>query len=185
MRRKKTSWVFESKKWFPLLVILLTPSFATAQGPPSSKECIAYAYTSSEPHFFLIRENTSVFGNTIFINHNCNEIQLFIDEQFSAASNSNLSYNVDQGRHNITILYDNQTMSFENVDFYPDRLEWEYEYNLIEEQKSAFISISDSNFMVNWAVAFSIVIVWVLAVYVYWQLINSYVQRTFIEEVSQ
>jgi len=184
VRKKNTSWVFESK-WFLLLVILLTPSFAQAQGPPSSKDCIAYAYTSSEPHFFLIRENTSVFGNTIFINHNCDEVQLFVDEQFSAASSSNLTYNVEQGRHNITILYDNKTMSFQNVDFYPDRLDWEYQYNLIEEQKSAFISISDSNFMVNWAVAFSIVIVWVLSVYVYWQLINSYVQRTFIEEVSQ
>ncbi len=185
MRGKNTPWVLESKNWVFLLVLLLTPSLAQAQDPPSSKQCLAYAFTSSEPHLFLIGDNTSVFGNEIQINHDCDDLQLFIDGEFAAASNSNLTYSIEPGRHNITMIFDNQTLTMENVDFYPDRLEWEYEWEQLEEQKSAFISISDSNFQINWAVAFSIVIVWVLAVYVYWQLINSYVERTFIEEVSQ
>lgn len=185
MREKNTAWVLESKKWVFLLVLLLTPSLAQAQDPPSSSDCLAYAFTSSERHLFLIGENTSVFGQKISINHNCEELQLFVDGEFAAASNSNLSYSVEPGRHNITLIFDNQTLIMNNVDFYPDRLNWEYEYEQLEEQKSAYISISDSTFQINWAVAFSIVIVWVLAVYVYWQLINSYVERNFIEEVQQ
>lgn len=185
MTVKKSTWGFEWKLLGVLLVLLLTPSSAYAQAPPDSKECLGYIYTESERHFFLVQTNASVFGTDLKIIHNCDQASLVIDGNQTASSASNFSYVITQGLHSVELILDNQTMSFENVSFYPDRLQWEFEYIELTEDGETYISISESDFQVNWAVAFSIVIVWVLSVYVYWQLINSYVDRNFIEEVQQ
>jgi len=49
--------------------------------------------------------------------------------------------------------------------------------------KTEFISIDASDSREVWASILSIVTVWVLCVYVYWKLIESYVNKNFIEEV--
>ena len=71
------------------------------------------------------------------------------------------------------------------VEVFPDRLEWEGDFLLLNRgnQDTEFISIDLSNSRENWASAFSILIVWVLTTYVYWKLIESYVNKNFIEEV--
>ena len=51
--------------------------------------------------------------------------------------------------------------------------------------ETELISIDVSNSRENWASILSIVVVWVLTVYVYWKLIESYVNNNFIEEVVQ
>jgi hypothetical protein len=167
-------------------LVLLLPVVA-AQGPPvdEQEECLAYAYTSSENHLFLLGNNVSMFGSRLIVIHNCDNLEIYLDGFFEMSSGSNMALTIDQGIHNITFQANGFNSTFENVVFYPDRLDWEYQYQIIEQSKPEFIDIEISELRTNWAVGVGIVIVWVLTTYVYWQMISSYVDRNFIEEVVQ
>lgn len=165
---------------------LLLPAVA-AQDPPVEDECLAYAYTKSDKHNFLLGPNSSMFGTTLNIIHNCDQASIYVDGFFLASSKNDFSTMVETGLHNITIEADNQTFNFVNVIFYPDRLEWEYEYELTFEREivKPSIDLELSNSRTNYAVGIGILMVWVLTTYVYWSLISAYVDRNFIEEVVQ
>ena len=167
-------------------VVLLLPT-VNAQGPPvdDSKECLAYAYSESDVHAFLVGEGKALFGNNLTIEHNCERVSIYFDDLFQASSSANFSIPIEPGTFHITIETDNSNMTFENITVFPDRLTWEKQYQMVLDFEEPYIAISESNFQINYAVGFSIVIVWVLSVYVYWSLINAYVQRNFIEEVIQ
>jgi hypothetical protein len=64
-------------------------------------------------------------------------------------------------------------------------LNWEFDFIALEESKPQFIDVEISELRTNWAVGVGIVVVWVLTTYVYWSLISSYIDRNFIEEVTQ
>lgn len=167
-----------------LLVLLLSP--VSAQAPPQEKECLAYAYTESENHYFLMKNNSSIFGSKVFVEHNCDELEIHLNGQFYISSNNNFDFVIDPGISNFTFFMDdNKSIIYENVVFYPERLNWEFDYEMLESQKPTFIEMAKADVEMNWAVSFSIVIVWVLSTYVYWSLINNYTQRTFVEEVTQ
>lgn len=181
---KINKWVLDVGVLF--LLVLLLPG-AAAQGPPvdGREECLAYAYTSSEQHLFLMGDNSSMFGSKLMIIHNCQDLEVYVDGFFEASSSSNFSIIIEQGIHNISIQSNGFNESFSNVVFYPDRLEWEYEFQTFQQPQKQFIEIDLAQLQTNYAVGIGIVIVWVLSTYVYWQLISSYVDRNFIEEVSQ
>lgn len=168
---------------FVALGILLLPS-VNGQDPPvdNSKECLFYAYTSSEDHNFLIQNNSIVFGQTMKVKHNCQFIEISSNGEFLARSNNSFEVQIEQGINNLT-FQTNSSVQYFNFEVYPDRLNWEYEYNELINQNNEFISIDVSNSRENWASIFSIIIVWVLTTYVYWKLIESYVNKNFIEEV--
>jgi len=182
--------------WFVVLVAVgsLLPA-VSGQSPPvddnqgeegqNEKSCLFYAYTSSENHRFLLGPNSSMFGERLMIIHNCQEVEIFLDGFFEASSGSNFSIVIEPGIHNITISSNSTEITFENVVFYPERLDWEFDYQFIQESKPTFIDLETSKTQANWAVIVGIIIVWVLNVYVYWSLISSYVDRNFIEEVVQ
>lgn len=182
---KNLQRVLEYSIWFVFLLVLFPSSSAYAQGPPAEKECIAFAYTNSENHYFLIKSNSSIFGQDVFIEHNCGSIEVMLNGSFYASSESDLNFRIESGLQNMTIIGDNNTWFYDNVSIYPDRLNWEYDFNLLNERDSKFIDITIANTQINWAVALSITMVWVLSTYVYWSLISSYVDRNFIEEVVQ
>ena len=108
-----------------------------------------------------------------------------LNGSFYAAADNNFNFKIDAGVQNLTIMGENQTWYFHNVSIYPDRLNWEYDFNQLKNVDSKFIDITIANTQINWAVAMSITIVWVLSTYVYWSLISSYVDKNFIEEVIQ
>jgi hypothetical protein len=165
------------------LSALLLPT-SSAQEPPSESSCLAYAFTISENHHFLVADNSSLFGGNLTVIHNCDYATLFVDGEFVAGSNNSFKTQIELGFHNITIgLDEGVELNFNMVNFYPDRLNWEFEWLDIQESKPTFIEAGSVDVQINYAVAFSIVIVWVLSTYVYWQLINNYTQRNFIEEV--
>lgn len=169
---------------FVALGILLLPS-VNGQEPPvdDEKPCLFYAYTSSEDYNFLIQNNTKLFGTEITIIHNCEYIQLNKEGEFYARSNNSMFIDIGPGNHNLTFITNNQTKDV-FIEIYPDRLEWELEYTrLFEIPQKEFISIDTSNTRENWASILSIVVVWVLTTYVYWKLIESYVNKNFIQEV--
>jgi hypothetical protein len=185
MRKEKINkWAVNVVGIFTL--VLLLPS-VTADGPPFDRaECLAYAYTSSDTHLFLLGDNASMFGSKLMIVHNCEELEIYVDGFFEASSSSNFSIIMEQGNHNISIASNGFNESFSNVFFYPDRLQWEYDFEMIQQKpKQQFIEINLAQLQTNYAVGIGILIVWVLTTYVYWQLISSYVDRNFIEEVSQ
>lgn len=174
--------------WFVVLVAVVSHLLPTVsgQGPPVEEECLVYAYTSSEKHNFLLAENSSMFGERLMVIHDCEEVSIYADGFFQASSSNNFSLMIEPGLHNLTIESDGFNASYSNVMFYPDRLEWEIDYNfLINSPQKEVIELELSQTRTNWAVGVGIIIVWVLNVYVYWSLISSYVDRNFIEEVVQ
>lgn len=169
---------------FVALGIILLPN-VNGQGPPveDEKPCLYYAYTSSQDYQFLIHNNSKLFGSELSIIHNCQYLQINLEGEFYARSNNSMYLQIEPGYHNLTIITNENTRSF-NIEIFPDRLEWEGEFMLLnQDQNTEFISIDLSNDRENWASILSIVIVWVLATYVYWRLIESYVNKNFIEEV--
>jgi len=169
---------------FITLGLLLLPS-VNAQGPPDSQEepCLFYAYTSSQNHYFLIQNNAILYGNNLTINHNCEYLTIYKNNEFVIQSNNSINMVIDPGIQNITIETNEYTRSYQ-IEIIPDRLEWESQYEqLFIQPQDEFISINLSNDRENIASIFSIVIVWVLSTYVYWKLIESYVNKNFIEEV--
>jgi hypothetical protein len=71
------------------------------------------------------------------------------------------------------------------VNFYPDRLQWEGEWFKFNNLDIVLIDAAKAEIQENWASFLSVIIAWILSTYVYWNLINSYVQKNFIEEVVQ
>jgi hypothetical protein len=170
---------------FVTLGILLLP-FVNAQEPPvdNQKPCIFYAYTESGNHNFLMKNGSSLFGDNLKIIHNCESLTIYVNSEFYAQSNSSLDVKMNYGYQNITIESEDSISFYQNVVFYPDQLQWESQYNqLFQIPETELISIDTSNTRENWASILSIVIVWVLTTYVYWKLIESYVNKNFIEEV--
>lgn len=166
-----------------LLLVFLLLSTNAAGAPPS--QCLAYAFTESENHAFLVQENSSNFGSKLIIKTDCESIELVIDGAIVARSNNSyFEYQIEEGLHNITLNADGFNETYNYVSIYPDRLNWEFEWSQITGQDIQFIDMTKANLQENWASFLSVVIAWFLSTYVYWQLVQSYVQRNFIEEVT-
>jgi len=165
------------------LLLLIPPSVA-GETPPS-QECLAYAYSESESHSFLVRDNSSNFGTVLNVVQDCGTIELWVDGERAAVSNKSVfSYSVDPGVHNLSLIGDGFEENYSFVSFYPDRLEWRYDWIRLNNADAQFIDVGKATIQENWASFVSIVITWFLATYVYWQFVQTYVQRNYIEEVK-
>ena len=167
---------------FTLLIYLLSVNSAAAASPP----CLFYAYTESGEHAFLLRENTSVFGSELRIKHNCEDMTVRIDGEFYASSNQSMIITIPEGKHNFTFESPEYTTTYSNVGVLPDRLTWIDQYNewTFQTPDVELIDIAAAELQANWGVFWGVIIVWILSTYVYWTLINNYVQRNYIEEVK-
>lgn len=181
--KKSTSHEVIRRGFLFCLVILLHPT-GTAMASPD--DCLAYGYTESGNHYFLLMDNASMFGDNMTIITNCEYIQIELDGEFYANISKSTKLTISPGIHNLSFINDNFTSNYQNVVFYPDYLQWEFNYSSAYQfERPEFIDAGLVDVRINWAVFFGIVMVWVLAVYVYWNLINTFVQRNFIEEVTQ
>ena len=172
------------------LILLPSFSFSAYAEPPVDDDCIAYAYTDSGNHYFLLGDNKTVFGQTMIIKHNCDYIEVSINGNFSAyTENTEIEFPVNPGFYEINIQSNNSTFTYSNVTFLPDRLTWEFEYydwqNDNDYSFEEYVSLTAATAKANWASILSIVIVYALVVMVYWNLINSYIDRNFCEEVKE
>ena len=166
-------------------LLLLIPPVMADNAPPS-QECLAYAYTESETHSFLVRDNSSNFGSVLKVVTDCQYIELWVDGERAAVSNeSQFSYQLEQGIYNLSLISDGFQENYSYVSFYPDRLEWRYEWTKLNGGSGVeMIEVGKATLQENWASFLSIIITWFLATYVYWQFVQTYVQRNFIEEVK-
>lgn len=172
------------------VLILLSPIITNpvyAEPPNSDQGCLAYAYTVSDSHYFLLKSNSSGFGTNITVEHNCESIKIFVDGNLSVnAGNNSFVFFIDPGIHNITIQTPYQNITINNFNVYPNRLDWIFDFEAWENRNydfNEYITLTASIAAANWASILSIGIVFVLVTYVHWNLINSYVDRNFCEEV--
>ncbi|MEL0099814.1 MAG: hypothetical protein VW907_09685 [Opitutae bacterium] len=181
MRRKQNKRHRVFKGFLLLAVLLLTPSTSAHVAP-----CLSYAYTSSGNHLFLMGNNSSMFGDNLTVVHNCDNVSIELNGEFYAFLSTRATIPLNPGLNQFTFTFDNRTVEYQNVMVYPDYLKWEetYQWEVFREGPE-LIEKSLLEARINWAVFFGIAITWVLCVYVYWNLINSFTQRNFIEEVVQ
>jgi len=173
-----------------LLLLIQTPNTA-AEPPIEQKDCLSYAFTESETHYFLLESNRSAFGTDLTIKHNCPYIEVFVNGNFSAFTQlEELKIPLNVGLNNITIISENYSKNINEVLIFPDRLTWEFEFYDWKNSDNDYsfdelILRSKATAAENWASILSIVMVFTLTTMVYWNLINSYVDRNFCEEVKE
>ena len=165
-----------------IVLAVASPPTVEAASPPDS--CLAYAFTESDNHRFLIGSNLTAYGNEINLVHDCGRAEIWIDGSFYAEGETGLSVSVEAGNYTVELRGQNQTWTYSNVEIRPDRLDWDFNFSLVYDREVKLIPESEAKVMQNWAAGATGLIIWVLCVYVYWNLINSYTQRNFIEEVQ-
>lgn len=164
-----------------VLMLAVLPPGGAAVSPP---ECLAYAYTESENHRFLVSNNSTAYGNELNLVHNCGRAEIWIDGSFYAEGESGISVSIEPGNYSIELRGENESWTYSNFEIRPDRLDWDFNFSLVYAPSENLIPESEAKVMQNWAAGATGLIIWVLCVYVYWNLINSYTQRNFIEEVQ-
>lgn len=175
--------------WALIAALLLTPfaasSGAVAQGPPAEESgCLAYAFTRSSGHAFLLESNSTVYGSEAFVVHNCGNVTVSINGTFAAQGETGLRVPLPAGMMDFRV----ESQGLVLIDAYsvesrPDRLEWEYEWQVIQENKPISVDPNHVAIQQNWAAGLTALIVWVLSVQVFWHLVNAFVQRNYVEEV--
>jgi len=182
------------KIWLILGVLLLSLSTPnTSAKPPQAeeeKECISYAYSKSMRHYFLINDDSLLFGKNVSVVHNCESLEVKINGNSTFYDESGLfTMSFPAGTYNLSFSNnENYSKNYSNVEFLEDRLNWEFEYYQWDSRNDLtideYISLTASQAKENWASILSIVIVFSLVTMVYWNLINSYIDRNFCEEVK-
>jgi hypothetical protein len=172
-----------------LLLFLPIFSFSAYAEPPVNNECLAYGYTESDNHLFLLGNNKTAFGSNITIEHNCDYIEVFTNGNFTAYSeNQRVIIPTSPGIYDIQIKSTNFSKNITGFTLLPDRLQWEFQYyewqNEFDFTIEEYITLTSATAKANWASILSIVVVFCLVTMVYWHLINSYIDRNYCEEVK-
>ena len=174
---KHGSWCGKIGLLFTLLLISCT-QVATAQEPP----CLSYSYTKEGDHYFLMSDNSTMYGNTLIIKHNCQDLQLYLNGDLVLQTSNNATLQIPAGINNFTFIQDNQTVEFMHVHNIEGGLTWYDDYIEYLDTKPS-ISQIESDRQLNLVAVFTGIIIWALCVQVYWKLINHYVDRNYFEEV--
>lgn len=162
---------------------------AQPQPPIQDDDCLAYAYTRTGNHAFLLENNSFAYGSTIFIKNNCEELNLLLDgEIYSTYKNqSDIQIPVINPIMNITLVSGNYTYYAHNAMLFQDQFTWSDNYIQYRDNQPelTFIEFGVLTFQENVVSVASIVVVWFLSVNIYWSLINHYLDRNLFEEVVE
>lgn len=173
---------------FFLLVLSLLPLVQAQDQPPIQQDCLAYAYTQSEGHSFLLQNNSIAYGNQIYVRTNCDEYTITIDDEFFGNFGSRFNlFEVENGSLNFTITSGNFSYVANNVMVFGNQFTWSQDYQtwVDEQPRMTFIELGALTFQENVVSLASIVVVWFLSVNIYWALINHYLDRNLFEEVVE
>lgn len=167
---------------FTILILVLVaylPLSVSALEPP----CIAYGYTTTDNHYFLLQNNSIMYDSTLIIKHNCDNVQVYLNDDLIHETTTNSTLYLPEGMNNYTIIADNTTYEYQNVNIIGGSLGW---YNDYLEYTENLPSISEyqGQRTSNFVAFFTGIIIWLLSVNVYWKLINHYVDRNYFEEVD-
>ena len=172
--------------WAGLFTILLMATVAylplsvSAQEPP---QCIAYGYTVTDNHYFLLQNNSIMYNEVLIIKHNCENVEIYLNDDLIHQTSTNSTLYLPEGINNYTITADNSTYYYENVNIIGGSLGWYDDYLEYTNNKPT-ISEFETQLTQNFVAFFTGIIIWILSVNVYWKLINHYVDRNYFEEVQ-
>ncbi len=171
-----------------ICVFTLLPQ-VQALTPPPEEECLAYAFTRSEGHSFLLENNTVVYGNQILIRSNCQTYNVYFDDVLYATyqNQSEASIFYDNININMTITSGNYSYYAQNVVIFQNQFTWSNEYQRYVQNlpELTYLELGEIVFKENVVAVSSILIVWFLSVNIYWILINHYLDRRLFEEVVE
>ena len=170
---------------YSLLVLLSTlPLVMSAQAQTPEDDCLHYAYTFDSNHYFLLQDNSVLFGEDLVIKHNCESLRIYVDDDFVQESSNNFSISLTQGYHNITIETPDLQFEYNSIRFIPSTSNWlvDFEQYQFEVGQKEYTQGQLQERM-NWVALGSGVLVFLLSVGFYWKLINHFVDRNYIEEV--
>jgi hypothetical protein len=178
-------WVLSVVAFIPLLPLVQ----AQPQPPIQSDECLAYAFTRSEQHGFILENNSFAYGSTIFIKTNCEVLDVYFDGELTSkyTNQSEIQIMFNEPIINMTLRSENFTYHAQNVVLFQNQFSWSQNYvQYVENQPElTFIEFGKMTFQENVVSVASIVIVWFLSVNIYWALINHYLDRNLFEEVVE
>ena len=108
MKEKNTNMALRAFAFITLGLFLL-PS-VNAQGPPveEDKPCLFYGYSQSMNHYFMLQNNSIMYGNNLTLIHNCDYISISKNGQFIVSSNSSVNIEIIEGYQNLTIQTNGQ-----------------------------------------------------------------------------
>lgn len=154
--------------------------------PPDS--CLAYAYSGEDDYSFLVRENTTIFGERMVVIHNCDFVEILSDGNFIQGSYTNFTIPVDNGIRNYTINgYLNDTLVYNeninNVESFSLEMNFKEFFGIEEYELQEYINSRDVNRLQNISAIGTAFVIWLVCVNVYWRLINHYIDRNYFEEV--
>jgi len=171
-----------------LVVFSYSPN-AAASMTPDEEGCYFVGYTfDGYNHYSLLKNNSSLVGEALHIESNCDNIELYSNDKFLLGGMSNFIVNVPLDTYEIKIIaYESNTSKdyvFENLFFYPSASWGEFlegESNRIENPIT--LSLNDFNNEKVLIVIFSSVIIWFISTAIIWRIVNLYVDKFHFEEV--
>lgn len=173
---------FNGSKAVTATLIIVGVCFLPHTSAFEPPECLGYSYTSDDNHYFLLQNNSTMYGTTLIIKHNCENVKVFLNSDLIHETSTNSTIYIPEGVNNYTFSFDNNSIEYSNVNVIDFNLGWYDEYvQFLDNQPS--ISSNDSSRMINWVAFFTGLIIWALSVNVYWRVINHYVDRNYFEEV--
>jgi len=170
---------------YSLLVLLSTlPLVMSAHAQTPDDDCLHYAYTFDSNHYFLLQDNSVLFGENLILKHNCEYLRIYVDGEFTQESSNNFSIELTQGYHNITIETPDHNYDYNSIRFIPSTSNWlidfeQYQYEIGQKE----FTQGELSQRMNWVALGSGLLVFLLSVGFYWKIINHYVDRNHIEEV--
>lgn len=178
------------KKWLGFLGLLVLISLPLVQAQPQPpNDCLAYAFTRSDAHSFLLENNSYAYGNQIFIRTDCQDFSVYFDNEFYAnyQNQNSASIFIPNGTLNMTIQSGNYTYYAQNIMVFENQFSWTQNYITYQRDlpELTFIELGKITFQENVVSLASILIVWFLSVNIYWALINHYLDRNLFEEVKE
>lgn len=172
-----------------MLVVCSYCPNVSASMTPDDDGCYFLAYTyDGYNHYSLLKNNSSLIGNDLRIESNCDNIELYANNMFISGGITNFTINIPLDTQTIKIIaWESNTSSehdYYDVFVFP-AADWN---NYLESNFNNFdnpitLSLSDFNTQKIMVVIFSSLIIWFISTAIIWRLVNRYVDKFHFEEV--
>ena len=125
-----------------LLAGYATTSSASA-GVEAQGECLTSAYTLdiAGSHYSYVKTDSVLIGYDIFVESNCGDFQLKANNITLGGGSRSVFFSLPEGTNSIQIQFDNSSIEYTNLTFFPAGDVWYGEFNNPDEITVASSSI--------------------------------------------
>lgn len=168
-----------------LVLLLMVPPAIATESPP----CLAYAYTRAEGenHYSMIYDDSFVFGNSLVVQGNCQNTEIYVDGVLISSSPSGqLTTFIDSGVHEITIKNDGFNATYTNVTVIASGQLTNVINQLPNEYNPYSIpyTIDEINSIELWSGIGAILVSWFIVTTFLWKIIKSHNDKNYCMEVG-